>query len=215
MMRVCSSQTNHDRSNNYSKSCQCRLLKRVAIALGITTLAVGSISANPLPASAQAAYGSYVGIGGSFGLSSGDDAFGEDSSSGAVIAARYKLLRAPISIRAQALISDRTAIVPTVSYDIPLNWQTDVYIGAGASLMLDGDQEDTSPVGNQSSFVLQPGIDYTLPNSNLVLFGNAIFAFDGYQEGGNAAVSIQGGVGLRFWGAQINIDLTIPNIPFL
>jgi hypothetical protein len=198
MMRVCSTQDDHNYSNSDSQTSQLRLLKRVAIALSSTALAVATIAAKPLPAAAQAAYGSYVGIGGSFGLSSGDDAFGEDSSSGAVIAARYKLLRAPVSIRAQALISDRTAIVPTVSYDIPLNWQTDVYIGAGASLMLDGDQEDTSPVGNQSSFVLQPGIDYALPNSNLVLFGNAIFAFDGYQEGGNAAVSVQGGVGLRF-----------------
>lgn len=198
MMRVCSSQNDHDYSNSDSNSCQRRLLKRVAIALGSMVLAFGAVAAKPQPAMAQAAYGSYVGIGGSFGLSSGDDAFGEDSSSGAVIAARYKLLRAPVSIRAQALISDRTALVPTVSYDFPLNWQTDLYIGAGASLMLDGDQEDTSPIGNQSSFVLQPGIDHTLPNSNLVLFGNAIFAFDGYQEGSNAAVSIQGGVGLRF-----------------
>jgi len=198
MTRVCSTQDDHNYSNRDSQTSQLRLLKRVAIALGSTALTVATIAAQPLPAAAQAAYGSYVGIGGSFGLSSGDSAFGEDSSSGAVIAARYKLLRAPVSIRAQALISDRTAIVPTVSYDIPLNWQTDVYIGAGASLMLDGDQEDTSPVGNQSSFVLQPGIDHTLPNSNLVLFGNAIFAFDGYQAGGNAAVSIQGGVGLRF-----------------
>lgn len=198
MTRVCSTQDDHNYSNRDSQASQMRLLKRVAIALGSTALTVATIAAQPLPAAAQAAYGSYVGIGGSFGLTSGDSAFGEDSSSGAVIAARYKLLRAPVSIRAQALISDRTAIVPTVSYDIPLNWQTDVYIGAGASLMLDGDQGDTSPVGNQSSFVLQPGIDHTLPNSNLVLFGNAIFAFDGYQAGGNAAVSIQGGVGLRF-----------------
>jgi len=198
MTRVCSTQDDHNYSNRDSQTSQFGLLKRVAIALGSTALTVATIAAQPLPAAAQAAYGSYVGIGGSFGLTSGDSAFGEDSSSGAVIAARYKLLRAPVSIRAQALISDRTAIVPTVSYDIPLNWQTDVYIGAGASLMLGGDQEDTSPVGNQSSFVLQPGIDHTLPNSNLVLFGNAIFAFDGYQAGGNAAVSIQGGVGLRF-----------------
>lgn len=198
MMRVWSSQNDHDYGNSDFYGCQRRLLQRVAIALGSMALALGAFSAQPQPAMAQAAYGSYVGIGGSFGLSSGDDEAGEDSSAGAVIAARYKLLRAPVSIRAQALISDRTALVPTVSYDFPLNWQTDLYIGAGASLMLDGDQEDTSPIGNQSSFVLQPGIDHTLPNSNLVLFGNAIFAFDGYQEGSNAAVSIQGGVGLRF-----------------
>jgi hypothetical protein len=166
------------------------VLGGVALSGGLSLMAIA-------PVQAQAAYGSYVGIGGSFGLTEGDDAFGEDSASGAVIAARYKLLRVPLSIRAQLLLSDRSALVPTVSYDIPLNWQTDLYLGAGASIMLGGG-DDTSPIGNRSSFVLQPGIDHALPNSNLVLFGNAIFAFDGYDEGNNAAISVQGGVGLRF-----------------
>lgn len=172
-------------------------IARFGAVLGGVALSAGLSLAAIAPAQAQAAYGSYVGIGGSFGLTEGDDAFGEDSSSGAVIAARYKLLRVPLSIRAQVLLSDRSALVPTVSYDIPLNWQTDLYLGAGASIML-GSGDDTSPIGNQSSFVLQPGIDHALPNSNLVLFGNAIFAFDGYDEGNNAAISVQGGVGLRF-----------------
>lgn len=174
------------------------VLGRVALSSGLSLAAISiGIASRIAPAQAQAAYGSYVGIGGSFGLTEGDDAFGEDSTSGAVIAARYKLLRVPLSIRAQVLLSDRSALVPTVSYDIPLNWQTDLYLGAGASIMLGGG-DDTSPIGNQSSFVLQPGIDHALPNSNLVLFGNAIFAFDGYDEGNNAAISVQGGVGLRF-----------------
>jgi hypothetical protein len=174
------------------------MLGSVALSVGLSLVAIPiGIASRIAPAQGQAAYGSYVGIGGSFGLTEGDDAFGEDSSSGAVIAARYKLLRVPLSIRAQVLLSDRSALVPTVSYDIPLNWQTDLYLGAGASIMLGGG-DDTSPIGNQSSFVLQPGIDHALPNSNLVLFGNAIFAFDGYDEGNNAAISVQGGVGLRF-----------------
>ncbi len=174
------------------------VLGGVALSGGLSLMAISvGIASRIAPAQAQAAYGSYVGIGGSFGLTEGDDAFGEDSASGAVIAARYKLLRVPLSIRAQLLLSDRSAFVPTVSYDIPLNWQTDLYLGAGASIMLGGG-DNTSPIGNQSSFVLQPGIDHALPNSNLVLFGNAIFAFDGYDEGNNAAISVQGGVGLRF-----------------
>jgi hypothetical protein len=174
-------------------------LPSAGIAFGGLALAVGLCLANPSVASAQAAYGSYVGIGGSVGLSSGSDDFGEGSNSGGVIAVRYRILEVPISLRAQALISERTAIVPTVSYDIPLNWQTDAYIGAGAAIMLGGgDAENTSPIGNQTSFVVQPGIDYSLPNSNLVLFGNAIFAFDSYKEGGGTGVSVQGGVGLRF-----------------
>jgi len=170
----------------------------LGITLGSIACTLG-LSLNYSPkAVAQAAYGSYVGIGGSAGLTNGDSSFGEGDNSGGVIAVRYRFLEVPISLRAQALISDRTAIVPTVSYDIPVNWQTDVYVGAGASIVTGGNTDSTSPIGNQTAFVLQPGVDYSLPNSNLVLFGNAIFAFDAYKEGGNTGVSLQGGVGLRF-----------------
>lgn len=157
--------------------------------------AVGIIPITSSTASAQAAYGSYVGVGPSFGLSSGDDA---GSSNAAVIAVRYRLLELPISLRAQALVfGDTPALVPTVSYDIPLNWQTDAYIGAGVVLQ-DGGEGNASPLGNQTSFVIQPGVDYSLPYSDLVIFGNAIIAFDAYRDGGGTAASLQGGVGLRF-----------------
>lgn len=163
----------------------------------LTSLAIGAgiCTAIAQPASAQAAYGSYIGIGGSFGLSGGPN--GEGSQAGAVVAVRYRLLEAPISLRAQALISDRTAFVPTVSYDIPLNWQTDAYIGAGVALQ-GGDAESSSPLGNQTSFVIQPGVDYSFPDTDLVLFGNAIIAFDAYRESNQSAASIQGGLGVRF-----------------
>jgi hypothetical protein len=165
-----------------------------AIALGAVALSLGSMLLATPRASAQAAYGSYVGIGGSLGFT--DGAAGESSSSGGVVAVRYRLLELPISLRAQVLIDDTIAVVPTVSYDIPLNWRTDAYIGAGVAFQ-DGD-EDTSPIGNQTSFVIQPGIDYSFPYSNFVVFGNAIIAFDAYREGGGTAASLQGGVGLRF-----------------
>ncbi len=141
------------------------------------------------PAAAQAAYGSYIGIGPGIGIT--NDGSGNRVSG--VIAGRYKFLRAPISLRAQAFIGNGTAIVPTISYDYPLNWQTDVYLGAGASIPLGGN----TAVGNRTSFAIQPGIDYALPNSNLVIFGNAVIAFDGYRNGG-AAATLQGGVGFRF-----------------
>lgn len=159
-----------------------------AVGLGSAAIAVGL--AAQAPASAQAAYGSYVGVGPSFGLTRADN---EDRKISAVVAARYKFLTAPISLRGQALVGDGVALVPTVSYDIPVNWQTDVYIGAGASIPIGSN----TPVGNQTSFAIQPGIDYALPNSNVVIFGNAIIAFDGYKRGG-AAASLQGGVGIRF-----------------
>ncbi|MTJ08304.1 hypothetical protein [Anabaena sp. UHCC 0204] len=147
-----------------------------------------SVAINSQPAQAQVAYGSYVGIGPAIGLSDGTQV-------GGVLAFRYKLLEAPLSFRAQALIGKGTAVVPTVSYDLPLNWQTDAYLGAGL-VLTSGDTP--SPVGNKMSFALQPGIDYVVPNSNTVIFGNAIIAFDAYRNGGGTALSLQGGVGLRF-----------------
>ena len=163
----------------------------IGAALSVAAISVGLAFGAQTPASAQAAYGSYVGIGPSFGLTRGED---NDREISAVVSGRYKFLTAPISVRAQALIGSGVAIVPTISYDIPINWQTDAYIGAGASIPIGGGD---TPVGNQTSFAIQPGIDYALPNSNIVVFGNAIISFDAYKRGG-AAASLQGGVGLRF-----------------
>ena len=129
-----------------------------------------------------------MGIGPTVGLSDG-------TQIGGVLAVRYKLLETPISFRTQALVGESTAVVPTVSYDVPINWQTDAYLGAG--LVLAGG-DTPSPVGNKIGFALQPGVDYMVPNSNTVIFGNAIIAFDAYRDKGGAAVSVQGGVGLRF-----------------
>jgi hypothetical protein len=148
---------------------------------------------SPQSAQAQAAYGSYIGIGPAFGITSGDGPK-EDREISGLVNARYKFLELPISVRAQAFIGDGVTLVPTVSYDIPLNWQADAYVGIGAAVNLSGN----TPVGNKTGFAIQPGIDYNLPNSNLVLFGNAVIAFDAYEKGGGTAASIQGGVGLRF-----------------
>ncbi|GCL40620.1 hypothetical protein H6F39_01260 [Anabaena sp. FACHB-1250] len=154
----------------------------------MSVVTVLGLAVNSQPAQAQVAYGSYVGIGPTVGLT-------EDSQLGAVLAFRYKLLETPISFRTQALIGKGTAIVPTVSYDIPLNWQTDAYLGAGLVI---NSSDAVSPVGNKISFALQPGIDYVVPNSNTVIFGNAIIAFDADRNSGSTALSLQGGVGLRF-----------------
>lgn len=163
----------------------------VAIAATLVT-SVNIISATT-PAQAQAAYGSYIGVGGSISLTSDDN--GDGQQIGAVINARYKFLEAPISLRTQAFIGSGTAVVPTVSYDIPVSWQADAYVGAGVSF---ASGNSPSPVGDQTSFVIQPGLDYAIPNGNTVVFTNAVVAFDAYEAGGGAAVAIQGGMGLRF-----------------
>jgi hypothetical protein len=178
-----------DRNNNR---------QRWAVGIGVLG-AIATSLFNAPAVSAQAAYGSYVGIGGSFGLSDNEDSLdaeGDSSEFGGVVAARYRILELPVSLRAQALIGDSTAIVPTVSFDIPLNWQTTAYIGAGVAIQ--DSETSATPVGNKTSFAIQPGIDYVFPNSDLVLFGNAVIAFDAYRDSGGTAAAIQGGLGWNF-----------------
>jgi hypothetical protein len=165
----------------------------IAAIAGIA-LGIGLWVTTAAPTFAQAAYGSYIGVGGTAGLTSGSNG---GNKAGGVVAVRYRLLEVPLSLRAQALIGDRTAIVPTVSYDVPLNWQTDVYLGAGVAFQ-SGSGNSASPVGDKTSFVVQPGIDYSFPNSDLVMFGNAIIAFDAYRNQSGTAASVQGGLGVRF-----------------
>lgn len=174
-----------------------RRLKQAAIASALGGAIAGGVGlADMKPANAQAAYGSYVGIGAAFGITEEAET-GRGGGFDMVLTGRYRFLRMPVSLRATAFLFDNFTIVPTVSYDYPLNWNTDIYLGAGVSFPFGGD-EDVSPVGNQTAFVLQPGIDYMFPNSRLGLFGSAIIAFGGYREGGNTAVSVQGGVGYQF-----------------
>jgi hypothetical protein len=161
---------------------------------GIGLLGCTSVIA-AAPSHAQPAYGSYIGVGGSFGITNGSAAAGQGTTVSGVVALRYKFLEMPVSLRTQVLIGNSTAVVPTISYDLPLNFDTDLYLGVGAAL---SNTNSATPVGNQNSFALQPGIDYTVPNSNLVVFGNAIISFDSYRGSGGTATSVQTGVGFRF-----------------
>jgi opacity protein-like surface antigen len=164
---------------------------KILLSLGI----VGSLLMFTSNAEAQPAYGSYIGGGLSFGVSEGSVSNNEGRNTSALAAVRYKFLELPVSVRTQVLFGSSTAFVPTVSYDYPLNFDTDIYVGAGVALT---NSATNTPVGNKTAFVIQPGIDYTIPNSNLVIFGNVIFAIDGYRNGSGTATALQTGVGLRF-----------------
>ena len=167
---------------------------RYFTAFGSAAFAASLMLTHAPSATAQAAYGSYVGAGPAFSVTE-DEITDEDADVAGVLAVRYKFLEAPVSIRTQLFYGNGTAIVPTVSYDIPLNYRMDAYVGVGAAVPL---SDRMTPVGDKTSFAIQPGIDYALPNSSFVVFGNSVIAIDAYEKGGNTAVSFQGGLGLRF-----------------
>jgi opacity protein-like surface antigen len=169
-----------------------RTINQLGIVLGLAGMTIMSTPT----ASAQPAYGSYLGVGASFGLNNGNTSAGETARTHILLTGRYKFLEVPLSLRTQVMIGSSTAVVPTVSYDIPMNFDTDIYIGAGVAL---ANTADTTPVGNKNSFVLQPGIDFAIPKTNFVLFGNVTFAFDAYRHApGVTATAVQTGVGFRF-----------------
>ncbi len=150
-------------------------LARLAIGALVSGLAIASTQS---AAQAQAAYGSYIGIGGAFG----------DGEVGVSINGRYNILELPISVRGTAFLGQGSAFVPTVSYDYPINFNLDAYLGAGVAFASDG-----SVMGDGTSFVLQPGVDYAFTNNRLVIFGNAIIPI-----GGGTTTAVQGGVGVQF-----------------
>ena len=155
-----------------------RFVKHLASLVGLSLGSLALTFAAQSPAKAQAAYGSYIGIGPAFG----------DGEIAVAINGRYNILELPISIRGAAFLGDGSAFVPTISYDYPLNFNTEIYIGAGVAFANDG-----SVMGDGTSFVLQPGVDYTLNRSNLVIYGNAIVPI-----GGDTNTAVQGGVGVQF-----------------
>jgi hypothetical protein len=137
-----------------------------------------------------------VGIGASFGLTDGNINAGEESTIGGLIAARYKFLEIPVSLRGQVLIGESTAVVPTVSYDIPINFNADVYVGAGVALA--NTRAKSRQWAIKIALWFNLGSTTPVPNSNLVIFGNAIFAFDAYRNTDKTAAAVQTGLGFRF-----------------
>ncbi|MEL6764051.1 MAG: hypothetical protein AAFO87_10360 [Cyanobacteria bacterium J06607_6] len=123
------------------KQIKRRLMQAaIASALGGALAGASAVMA-PKAANAQAAYGSYVGIGAAFGLTEEAET-GRGDGFGGVITGRYRFLRMPVSLRATAFIfGNNLTLVPTVSYDYPLSWNADIYLGEGSS---------SSPVGNET-----------------------------------------------------------------
>ena len=93
-----------------------RLARLAAVTLGTLAGSLAIALAAQSPANAQAAYGSYIGIGPAFG----------DGEIGVAINGRYNILEVPISIRGAAFLGDGSAFVPTISYDYPLNFNTEI-----------------------------------------------------------------------------------------
>lgn len=170
-------------------------LKSIATLSALSALVVAPLFAGARPAAALPAGmdGSYVGAGVSAGVTSGDD---QDAQVGGTIQGRLQVPNAPISARGAVLFTDDTsAIVPTLTYDLPISNRANIYAGAGYSFV--ESNGEATPLGNQDSFVLTAGAETEVVN-RVVLFGDAKVGFDAYENSSNPAVALQLGAGFRF-----------------
>lgn len=164
--------------------------------LGIAGAMTLSFAKSVAAASAsQGMTGSYIGIGIAPGVTSGGHR-GDDAQLGGDIQGRVAIPHTPLSVRGSFLFDDKTtATIPTITYDIPIAKNTNLYAGAGYSFI--GKQGDDTPIGNRNSFILDSGVETAL-SKNVVAFGDAKYGFNAYENSDANAVSLQFGVGYRF-----------------
>ncbi|MBE9098090.1 hypothetical protein [Vacuolonema iberomarrocanum] len=169
------------------------LLTRSAVLLAIATptfLLADAASAQPL---LRGMDGNYIGAGIAAGVT--EDESG-DSSFGGNIQGRADIPLAPVSIRGAALIGeDGAALMPIVTYDVPIAPRTNLYLGGGYSFVTD--EGSNTPLGDQSAPVLTAGAETAVTN-NIVVYGDAKVGIDAYEDSNDAAVSLQLGAAFRF-----------------
>ncbi len=115
---------------------------------------------------------------------------------GGNVQGRIAIPKAPVSLRGSAIFTDKSvALVPTVSYDLPITNNANLYLGVGYSYV--PNTNHASPLGDQSTFVFSPGVEASV-SKNLVLYSDAKIGLNGFKNGDATSMSVQAGAGFRF-----------------
>ncbi|MBD2576960.1 outer membrane beta-barrel protein [Oscillatoria sp. FACHB-1406] len=166
-------------------------------ALSATILSAGIASAQPyrVEVDKPGTDASYVGAGIAAGVTNGGQT-GDAATFGGNIQGRVAVPNAPVSVRGAVLFSDETsAIIPMVSYDQPIAKNANVYVGAGYSFV-EANGKPT-PLGNDNAPVIVAGGEAEVLNGVMV-YGDAKWGINAYENSPADAVSLQAGVGYRF-----------------
>jgi hypothetical protein len=153
-------------------------------------LSAGAASAGPI-----AFDGSYVGAGVAAGVTNGGQQ-GDAATFGGNIQGRVAIPNVPVSVRGAVLFTNRnSAVMPIVTYDVPVANNTNVYIGGGYSFVQKDGQP--TPLGNKDAPVVTAGAESGL-GDHVVIYGDAKLGIRAYKNSPASAVSLQAGVGYRF-----------------
>lgn len=174
-----------------------RFLKAAVTVSTLSTLVVvpvfmsaGEASARPTGTNA-----SYLGAGISISATNNGKT-SDDAGFGGNIQGRVAIPNTPISARGAILFNDQTsAIMPIVSYDVPITNSANVYLGAGYSFV--EEDGELSPLGSKDAVVLTTGVEAEV-RRNIVLYGDAKLGIDAYEDSSGSAVSFQLGAAYRF-----------------
>lgn len=178
------------------------LILSIATISGLSALMIAPVvltspaSAQPAPGAAALGFdGSYVGAGVAAGVTSGGQ--GNDAANfGGQVQGRLAAPNVPVSLRGTVMFNDQNSnIIPTVSYDLPVAPNTNVYAGVGYSFVQN--QGKVTPLGNRDAVVLTAGAESEVAR-NVVLYGDAKLGLNAYQNSSASALSLQTGVGFKF-----------------
>ncbi|BAZ05194.1 outer membrane beta-barrel protein [Calothrix sp. NIES-3974] len=164
----------------------------VASTLVATSILLCTSIAHAQPAGMD---GNYIGAGISAGTTR-DTVRDEGEVFGGNIQGRFVIPQTPVSVRGAVLFGgDATAIVPTVTYDVPVGKNTNLYVGGGYSFITSNGQH--TQLGNRDAAVVTLGAESEV-SRNVIIYGDAKWAIDAYENSNGDALSFQTGVGLRF-----------------
>jgi hypothetical protein len=139
--------------------------------------------------------GNYVGVGISTGTTNGGHN-NDDAVFGGNVQARVPIPQTPASVRGAVLFGgDATSLIPTLTYDLPIAKNTNLYFGGGYSFITE--EGKNTQLGNQGAAVVTLGAESEV-SKNLVVYGDAKWAIDAYKNSDGDAISLQAGAGLKF-----------------
>lgn len=174
------------------KSLLKQSVKIAALSALLIVPVLSAQSASAMPSGTRA---SYLGAGISTGVTSGGQT-GDAATFGGNIQGRLAIPNTPISARGAILFSDETsAIMPIISYDIPVTNRANAYVGAGYSFV-EANGKPT-PLGNKDSVVLTAGLE-TEATKRIVFYTDAKLGIKAYENSPASAVSFQAGAAYRF-----------------
>jgi hypothetical protein len=85
--------------------------------------------------------------------------------------------------------------MPMLTIDTSIADNTNLYLGAGYSWITD--EGDNTPLGNRNAAVITLGAESEV-SDRVIVYGDAKWGIDAYENSSADAVSLQGGVGYRF-----------------